>query len=120
MMELYELPSLGAGEYMWTKDGHYVRVKITETTANLKPQDQVSVRSFKGQVWQVDETGAPDAPNGSGAVYLSQGVTVPRATIVANESFLTQQVNKLTAELAASGLTLCAANVRTASWIPSD
>lgn len=119
-MEIYDLPSLGNGEYMWQKNGQYVRVKITETTANLKPQDQVSVRGFKGQAWQVDQAGAPDLPDASGAVYLSQGVTAPRAAIAENESFLTQQVNKLAAELGEKGLNLCAANARTASWIPAD
>lgn len=119
-MEPYELETLGNGEYAWTKNGRIVRVKITETTANLAEQDRVAVRGFKGQVWEVNETGAPEAPDTTGPVYLSQGVTVPRAMIADNESFLTQQINKLAAELAEKGLVLCATNARTAQWIPSD
>lgn len=119
-MEPYDLPSLGNGEYMWQKNGQYVRIKITETTANLKEKDQVSVRGFKGQAWQVDEAGLPDIPNPAGAVYLSQGLTIPRARIAENEDYLSQDINHLAAELAEKGLILCATNTRTASWIPND
>lgn len=119
-MEPYDLPSLGNGEYMYQNNGDYVRVKITETTANLKEQDRVAVRGFKGQVWQVDQAGAPETPDTVGAVYLSQGLTIPRARIAENESYLSQDINKLAAELAEKGLVLCATNARTAQWIPAD
>ncbi len=119
-METYALPSLGAGEYCWTKNGHFVRVKITETTAKLLQQDQVSVRGFKGQAWQVDEAGLPAEPDATGAVYLSHGLSVPRARIAQSESLLLQDINQLAIDLAAKGLTLCAANERTASFLPKD
>lgn len=119
-MNLYELPSLGAGEYAFERNGYLVKVKITETTDALRPVDQSTVRGFKGQVWQIDETGVPEAPNTTGAVYLSQGLTIPRARIAENESALSQDINTLAADLAEKGLTLCATNSRTMSWIPKD